>query len=293
MAGFGPKPQQASGGAAARDASRAPARLRDGVQRAERSALRPGRVMGASGRVGESSRSRLCHVACEEVGGQEAEKITKKFLAFFRRGVVQRSCARTQKVIRSKNSPGKAPNHQIGQLWHLPNVAAGEVGPRVDRNGSCGRVSGQISPQGVCGGVREDPEGRAVDWAEGGRVRRGPLFSALSAHLPAQTDLGVAPCVRTPRLRARSRPSCSGARALVHWTCVRKQDGRVGALTRERAREVGCGRVHADRRSRTPPGPPEAAIAGPRLPYEPTERMRAPVSSLVACAELWLHSAVL
>ena len=59
---------------------------------------------------------------------KKSKKSEKRKVAFFRRGVVERSWARTQKVVRPKNSPGKAPNHQIGQLWLLPNVAAGEVG---------------------------------------------------------------------------------------------------------------------------------------------------------------------
>ncbi len=55
--------------------------------------------------------------------------------------------------------------------------------PRVDRNGSCGRDRGQISPWEACGGVREDPEGRAVDWAEGGRVAgAGRFFDSRCTH---------------------------------------------------------------------------------------------------------------
>ncbi len=154
-------PQQAAGGAAPRDASCAPERLRDGVQRAGRSVLRPGRAMGASGRVGESSRSRLCHVACKEgrwAGRRKNRKKSEnsKWCFFDGAWPVGHGCV-PRKLSDRKIRPGRPPTCQIGQLWLLPHVAAGDVaesrqerlmrsGPRADL--ASGSVRGRARRSG-------------------------------------------------------------------------------------------------------------------------------------------------
>ncbi len=116
----------------------------------------------------------------------------KFFSAFFWRGRVDRSWARTQKVVRSKNSPGKAPNTKSGscgtcQMWQLgrsgleSTETAHEVGPAGrsrlgERAGACEKIRRARLSSGP----------REVAW------RRGRFFGSLGA--PTRAD------------RPRSRP---------------------------------------------------------------------------------------
>ena len=145
-------------------------------------------------------------VAQEAKKSKKSEKIKA---AFFRRGVVQRSCARTQKVIRSKNSPGRAHNHQIGQLWLLPNVAAGEVGRESTGTahavGSAGRsrlreregACEKIRRAGLSSGPREVAwRARAASSALGAPTRGRPASEPAYASARRASGLARIPLVQ-------------------------------------------------------------------------------------------------
>ncbi len=91
-----------------------------------------------------------------------------------------------------------------------------------------------------------------------GRSRgRAGAFSALSAHPPAQTDLGVALCVRAPRFRALTCVAYRGAGGRALWPCAEAQEGprnscfgqlRCTAARQEQAARTAFSRLAGSRR---------------------------------------------
>ena len=211
--------------------------------------------MGASGRVGESSRSRLCHVACEEVGGQEAKKITKIFSRFFD-GAWSRGRVRVpRKLSGRKIRPGRLPTTKSGscgtcQTWQLGRSGRESTGT-AHAVGSAGRTRlkkragacEKIRRAGLSTGPREVACGAGRFFRLSRRTfPRRP--TSESPHASARRASGLA---RVPRVRAHAPWS-------IGPVCVNRTDAwaRLRASEHERWAVAECTRTDALERRRDP-----------------------------------------